>query len=110
MKLLCTCHLEIFIEISVRQVEGGLAQLFAGCDALIHEISLGMYRNTGGYITSNGHSSVYEAVELANATGAKDLYFVHHSRDIEDEVMAYAGNNFKGENAIWPDIGKEYLV
>ena len=87
-----------------------LPEFFEGCDALIHEISLGLYKNEGGYATSNGHSSVYEAVELGNVTGAKNLYFIHHSRDIEDEVVAYAKENFKGSNAGWPKTGKSYDV
>ena len=91
-------------------VNDKLPQFFAGCDALIHEISLGMYRNTGGYATSNGHSSVYEAVDLANVTGAKQLFFVHNSRKIEKEVLAYAKGNFKGEKAVWPAVGHTYCI
>ena len=87
-----------------------LPEFFEGCDALIHEISLGMYKNEGGYATSNGHSSVYEAVELANKTQAKQLFFVHHSRKAEADILNYAKANFAGDVCIWPDIGKVYTI
>lgn len=89
------------------QINSRLNTFFKGCDLLVHEISLGFEENP---TVRHGHSTVYEAVELANDVGAKNLFFIHNSRSIEEDVMRYAKTNFKGETALWPEVGTYYTI
>lgn len=84
-----------------------LPEFFKEADMLIHEISMQMNVIKGGYEASNGHSTVSEAVELANKTNAKQLFFIHSPRKIEKEAVAYAEERYKGK-VFWPKIGIEY--
>lgn len=89
------------------QLNANLNTFFKGCDLLVHEISLGFEENP---LVRHGHSTVYEAVDLANDVGAKQLFFVHNSRKISEDVIKYADAKFKGKVALWPEIGVYYKV
>lgn len=87
-----------------------LPKLFKNCDLLIHEVSLGMdmeILNTG---VNHGHSTVQNAVSLANEVNARSLFFVHNSRANEAEFIEYADENYKSGKAKWPNVGEEYIV
>lgn len=85
-----------------------LIRHFAGCDLLIHEISLGLSDKSRESERKSGHSTVQEAVELANRVGAKQLFFVHNSKAFKQQFLEYADLHLKGKRAVWPDNGIPY--
>ena len=89
------------------QLNSKLDTFFKECDLLVHEISLGFEENP---TIRHGHSTVYEAVNLANCVGAKKLFFVHNSKKIKDDVIEYAKANFQGDMALWPEKGVYYTI
>lgn len=87
-----------------------LIQHFRDCDLLIHEVSLGLSDKRKEEEINAGHSTIHEAVSLANCVGAKKLLLVHHSKKGQEEMMAYVKEYFKGEAAGFPERGKRYQI
>lgn len=89
-------------------VNDALPLFFNNCDALIHEISWGYRENPYGSKLPSGHSTVSEAIKLAQGVDAKKIFFVHNSRSTTDQAVKDART--LNLNAINPVIGEKYLI
>ena len=85
-----------------------IAQFFKGCDAVIHEFSMGVGAAEHP-IWSNGHSCAYDAAKTAVESGTKKLFLVHGPlTDVEKSVAAIK-ESFDAE-VISPDLWIPYEV
>lgn len=87
-----------------------LIRHFAKCDLLIHEVSLGLSDKSRDSEIKSGHSTVQEAVALANCVGAGQLFFVHNSKAFQAQFLEYADLHLTEGKAVWPENGIPYEV
>lgn len=90
-------------------VNDALPEFFKNSDALIHEISWGYRENPYGSKLPSGHSTVSEAINLANTVKTKRIFFVHNSRETADMAVNDA-KIVEQLEAINPIIGKKYII
>lgn len=85
-----------------------IAEFFKGCDAVIHEVSMGIgSKEHESY--SNGHSCAYDAAKTAIQSGTKAIYLVHCSLDSAEGCISAIKETYNGE-VIVPDLGKKYII
>jgi ribonuclease Z len=80
-------------------------KLFSGADALIHEATLG-YREGKG---SNGHSTILEAIRIAELSDIDTLFPMHMSVKTAEYSVEKAAPS-TSVKLIAPKRGKEYLI
>lgn len=74
------------------------AEFFRGCDALMHEFSLGLSRK-GGHHTK--HSSIWDAAQVAQDSASAMLCPVHGPFAIQDECVQELSELYSG-TVYWP--------
>lgn len=85
-----------------------IAEFFKGCDAIVHEFSMGIGSPDHAPF-DNGHSCAYDAAKTAVEAGTKALFMVHGRAAIQAEVTNAIKQSFQGE-VIHPELGKAYEI
>ena len=85
-----------------------IAKFFKGCDAVVHEVSMGVGSPVHERF-ANGHSCAYDAARTAVESGTKAIFLVHCSLDSAEGCINAIKESFDGE-VIVPDLGKKYII
>ena len=80
-------------------------ELFRGADAIIHEATLG-YREGKG---NNGHSTILEAIKIAELSGIDTLFPIHMSVE-KARISVEKAKNGTNVNMIAPKRGVTYEI
>ena len=85
-----------------------IAEFFKGCDAVIHEFSMGV----GTPIHEkycNGHSCAYDASKTAIESATKKLFLVHGAESAKEDSILAIKENYNGA-VISPELWKKYEI
>lgn len=85
-----------------------IAEFFKGCDAIIHEVSMGV-GSPCHEVFGNGHSCAYDAAKTAVESGTKQMFMVHGSVKHQAEVLAAIKEGYTG-NVLYPELFKPYNI
>lgn len=85
-----------------------IAEFFKGCDAVIHEYSMGVGAREHEKF-ANGHSCAYDAAKTAVISGTKKMFMVHGHISKKSEVEAAIMETYSGE-VIFPELCKKYEI
>lgn len=85
-----------------------LPPFFAGCDAIVHEATLGLSPKNTPASQRCGHSNIFEALRTAEEAGIPTLYPVHMS--VENAKRTCASVTSEKVEIIRPVRGAEYTV
>ncbi len=85
-----------------------IARFFKGCDAIIHEISMGVGTPDHERF-ENGHSCAYDAVKTATESETKKMFLVHGPENSKDRCLEVIRQSFDGE-VLYPDLWKSYNI
>lgn len=83
-----------------------IADFFGGCDAIIHEATVALEKDTR---TKHNHSGVYDALDTARRAGCSKLFLVHTAADQRARVLDVVAKSYDGE-ALYPEFGGIYEI
>ena len=85
-----------------------IAEFFKGCDAVIHEFSMGVGAPEHDF-WGNGHSCAYDAAKTALESGTKKLFLVHGPMAAVEKSISAIKESFDGD-VVSPELWKKYEI
>ena len=84
-----------------------IAEFFKGCDAVIHEFSMGV--GAPEHADWHNHSCAYDAAKVAVTSGAKKLFLVHGPLNAVEKSFEAIKETYTGE-VVSPELWKKYEI